>query len=177
MLVGGGAKQNTHPCSCCMRQSAHFSLLSAAVWKLAEAAAQRRTKPRLQSCARAAGEQTSDSNLCPTTTLLPRTHGSGGFAGRSSIELWSSTLKPGRSRRTTTRSSGENKSHLIFRFYCCRGSFVSLMFLLSHQAPGKGLKNQASLVETTSFEEGETTFSLKKSHSLNGRQTPASFNH
>lgn len=90
------AKQNTRPSSSYMRQSAHFSLLPAAAWNLAEAAAQRMTKPRLQRSARAAGEQTPASNLCHATGSLTRTHGSGGFCReiiKRVVEQYSQTWK------------------------------------------------------------------------------------
>lgn len=122
--MGGTAKQNTQLSlsGCCVRQWAQLSLLSsspsAAAWNLEEAAAQRMTKPRLQSSARAAGEQTPASHLCRATASLTRTRNSGGSAGRSSTKWWSATRKPGRSRRTTTRSSGENLTSSSFQFVC-----------------------------------------------------------
>lgn len=120
VVGGGGETKHTSLSSCCVRQWAQLSLLSAAAaaaWNLAEAAAQRMAKPRLQSSARAAGEQTPASHLCHGTRSLTRTHGCGGSAGRPSTKWWNATLKPGRSRRTTTGSSGRSKPHRVFSLF------------------------------------------------------------
>lgn len=125
VVVGGGAKQNTHHFSYYMPQSAHFSLLSAAKWNLTKA--QSKLKSSLKSSARAAGERTSTSNLCHATASLTRTHSSGGFAGRSSKEWRSNTLNRGRSRRTTTRGSGEKQTSSSFFLFIFLLGFICQM--------------------------------------------------